>query len=68
MQAVNPAIIPRNHQMEAAIVAAVERNDLSVFEALLDATARPFEDRPGLERYTLPPEPEERVLATFCGT
>ena len=28
MQAVNPAIIPRNHQMEAAIVAAVERGDL----------------------------------------
>jgi uncharacterized protein YdiU (UPF0061 family) len=68
MQAVNPAIIPRNHQMEAAIVAAVERGDLSVFEALLDAVARPFEDRPGLERYTLPPQPEERVLATFCGT
>ncbi|MFC7476254.1 YdiU family protein [Dankookia sp. GCM10030260] len=68
MQAVNPAIIPRNHRMEAAIVAAVEHGDLSVFEALLDAVARPFEDRPGLERFTLPPEPEERVLATFCGT
>ena len=68
MQAVNPAIIPRNHRMEAAITAAVERGDLSVFEALLDAVARPYEDRPGLERYTLPPAPEERVLATFCGT
>ena len=37
-------------------------------EALLDAVARPFEDRPELERYTLPPQPEERVLQTFCGT
>ena len=30
--------------------------------------SRPFEDRPAFERYTLPPEPEERVLQTFCGT
>ncbi|MFZ4410614.1 MAG: protein adenylyltransferase SelO [Paracraurococcus sp.] len=68
MRAANPAIIPRNHQVEAAIVAATERGDLAPFEALLDAIGRPFEDRPGLERYTLPPEPEERVLQTFCGT
>ena len=30
--------------------------------------SRPFEDRPGLERYAEPPKPEERVLQTFCGT
>jgi hypothetical protein len=23
---------------------------------------------PGLERYAVPPRPEERVLQTFCGT
>ncbi len=27
MQAVNPAFIPRNHQVEAAIVAAVQQSD-----------------------------------------
>ncbi|MBK1657423.1 protein adenylyltransferase SelO [Paracraurococcus ruber] len=68
MRAASPAIIPRNHQVEAAIAAAVEREDLGPFEALLDALARPFEDRPGLERYALPPRAEERVLQTFCGT
>ncbi|MDO9711851.1 protein adenylyltransferase SelO [Paracraurococcus lichenis] len=68
MRAASPAIIPRNHQVEAAIAAAVEREDLRPFEALLDAVAWPFEDRPGLEDYTLPPKPEERVLQTFCGT
>jgi uncharacterized protein YdiU (UPF0061 family) len=68
MRTVNPAIIPRNHQVEAAIKAAVEQGDLAPFEALLDATSRPFEERPGLDRYMLPPEPEERVLQTFCGT
>ncbi|PHK92957.1 hypothetical protein CR162_21120 [Pseudoroseomonas rhizosphaerae] len=68
MDAVNPAYIPRNHQVEAALSAAVERQDLGPFEALMDVLARPFEERPGLESYTLPPQPQERVLQTFCGT
>jgi serine/tyrosine/threonine adenylyltransferase len=38
------------------------------FEALLQATGRPFEEQPGLARFMDPPLPEERVLATFCGT
>ncbi len=68
MRAVNPAIIPRNHRVEAALAAAVEHQDLGPFEALLDAVSRPFEDRPGLERYAEPPLPNERVCQTFCGT
>ena len=63
----NPAVIPRNHLVEAAIVAATERADFSVFEALLAVVTRPFET-PMEERYTLPARAEERVLATFCGT
>ncbi|MDR3535412.1 MAG: YdiU family protein [Acetobacteraceae bacterium] len=68
MRAVNPAVIPRNHRVEAALAAAVEHQDFGPFDALLDAVSRPFEDRPGLERYTEPPGPEERVCQTFCGT
>ncbi len=68
MRAVNPAVIPRNHLVEAALNAAVEREDFGPFEGLLEALSRPYEDRPGLERYAVPPEPEERVLRTFCGT
>ncbi len=68
MRAVNPAFIPRNHRVEAALNAAIERDDFAPFEEMLDVTSRPFEDRPEFERYTLPPEPEERVLQTFCGT
>ncbi len=68
MRAANPAIIPRNHQVEAALNAAVERRDFGPFEGMLEAVSRPYEDRPGLERYAAPPEPEERVLQTFCGT
>ncbi|MFL5337295.1 MAG: protein adenylyltransferase SelO [Geminicoccaceae bacterium] len=68
MRAVNPAFIPRNHLVEAALDAAVGRQDFGPFEDLLEVLSRPYEDRPGLERYTAPPAPEERVLQTFCGT
>jgi uncharacterized protein YdiU (UPF0061 family) len=65
---VNPAFIPRNHLVEAALDAAITRQDLQPFEALLDVVTRPYEDRPGLERYATPARPEECVLQTFCGT
>ena len=68
MLAVNPAFIPRNHQVEAAIVAAVQRNDFEPFEQLLTVLERPYEDQPTFARYAEPPEPHERVLQTFCGT
>jgi uncharacterized protein YdiU (UPF0061 family) len=68
MRAVNPAFIPRNHLVEAALAAAVERADFQPFEALMGVLARPFEDDPGLGRYSAPPREEERVLQTFCGT
>jgi uncharacterized protein YdiU (UPF0061 family) len=68
MRAVNPAFIPRNHLVEAALTAAVERLDFQPFEDLLSVVLRPFDDGPGLERYAAPPRDEERVLQTFCGT
>jgi serine/tyrosine/threonine adenylyltransferase len=68
MRNVNPAIIPRNHHVEAALEAASRRQDFQPFEELLDAVTRPYEERPGLEKYTMPARPEESVLQTFCGT
>jgi uncharacterized protein YdiU (UPF0061 family) len=68
MRAMNPAFIPRNHLVEAAIAAATRQQDFQPFEDLLDAVSRPYEDRPGLEKYAMPARPEERVLQTFCGT
>jgi uncharacterized protein YdiU (UPF0061 family) len=67
MAAVNPAIIPRSHQVEAALAAALA-DDLGPFEALLAALATPFEDRPEHRRFQAPPEPDEIVQQTFCGT
>jgi len=68
MRKVNPAFIPRNHIVEAALNAAMIRQDFQPFEELLDVVSRPYEDRPDRERYAQPARPEERVLQTFCGT
>ncbi|HTH27840.1 MAG TPA: YdiU family protein [Sphingobium sp.] len=67
MDAVNPAFIPRNHRVEAAIQAA-EQDDFRPFERLMTVLARPFEDQPEHQDLAAPPLPEERVLRTFCGT
>ena len=67
MRGTNPLYIPRNHLVEAALTAATA-GDYAPFEALLDALSDPFTQRPGLDTYALPPRPDERVLATFCGT
>jgi uncharacterized protein YdiU (UPF0061 family) len=68
MRAVNPAYIPRNHLVEAALDAAVTCQDFAPFEQLLEIVTRPFEEMSGCERYAAPPAPEERVQQTFCGT
>ncbi|WP_076745547.1 protein adenylyltransferase SelO [Sphingomonas jeddahensis] len=68
MDRINPAFIPRNHQVEAMIAAAVDRTDFSPFRRMLDVLSRPFEDQPAAEDLAQPPLPHQRVAATFCGT
>jgi uncharacterized protein YdiU (UPF0061 family) len=68
MRGMNPAYIPRNHLVEAALDAASLRQDFKPFEDLLVVISRPYDERPELERYSKPARPEERVLQTFCGT
>src|ERR1039458_5843620 len=68
MRRMNPAFIPRNHLVEAALDAANLRQDFQPFEDLLAVISRPYDERPELERYSAPARPEERVLQTFCGT
>ena len=50
MRAVNPAYIPRNHNVEAALNAAIENDDFGPFEELLTVLSRPFDDQPELDR------------------
>jgi uncharacterized protein YdiU (UPF0061 family) len=68
MQAANPAYIPRNHRVEQLIVAAVERGDFVPFEEFSQVLAAPYVERAAFAQYADPPQPQERVLQTFCGT
>ncbi|GGD07802.1 protein adenylyltransferase SelO [Halopseudomonas salina] len=68
MLALNPAYIARNHLVEEVIRAAEDEGDLQPFHDLIDRLASPFEYRSQDARYALPPTPEQRVYATFCGT
>jgi uncharacterized protein YdiU (UPF0061 family) len=68
MRRVNPAFIPRNHRVEAALNAASDRGDLGPFRELLAVLQRPYDEQPEAAEYAQPPEPAERVLKTFCGT
>lgn len=68
MRRENPAFIPRNHRIEAAIAAAVGRSDFAPFERLVEVLARPWEDQPEHRDLAAPPAPEQRVAKTFCGT
>jgi uncharacterized protein YdiU (UPF0061 family) len=67
MRRVNPAYIPRNHRVEAALNAAYA-GDLQPFHRLLGILQRPFDDQPAAVEYQRPPDPSERVRNTFCGT
>ena len=68
MLSANPKYIPRNHRVEAVIAAAVEDADFGPFEELLAVTGKPFDEQPAMTHYALPPEEQERVFQTFCGT
>ena len=67
MHAANPVLIPRNHQIEAMIEAAVA-GDFAPFHRMNAALAQPFEDSVEYADLSLPPKPDERVLQTYCGT
>ena len=68
MQQNNPAYIPRNHMVEAALRSAEEQGDYGPMHNLLAVLAAPYTWRAGLERYEESPKPGERVYQTFCGT
>ena len=62
--AANPAVIPRNHQVEDALSAATDGN-MAPFHALLTAIQEPFVER---EAFTLPAPTGFGAYVTYCGT
>ena len=67
MLACNPAVIPRNHLVEAALSAATKQHDLTVMERLLAVLANPYAAGAAAE-FTSPPPPSTQIYQTFCGT
>ncbi len=68
MDRINPLVIPRNHQVEAALTAAVA-GDLAPLDTLVEALRAPFQVRPGREALTEPaPAAFTACYQTFCGT
>jgi uncharacterized protein YdiU (UPF0061 family) len=67
----NPAFIPRNHLVEAALTAA-EQGDPEVMERLLEVLSAPYDHAriaPGyLVEYRLPAPSGAPRYQTFCGT
>lgn len=68
MKSSNPAIIPRNHRVEEALKAAVEQEDYSVMEKLLDALSKPYAHSKEQDYYSTLPEPSSCPYQTYCGT
>ncbi len=63
----NPAVIPRNHQIEKVIQAALAGDFAPMFR-LNRVLAQPFRLLAKDGSYGLPPQPDEEVRQTFCGT
>ena len=65
----NPAFIPRNHNVEEALEAAVSAVDYSVMERLLDVLATPYDHGRDLPMFSTPSAPStSSSYRTFCGT
>ncbi|WP_168452771.1 protein adenylyltransferase SelO [Sphingopyxis microcysteis] len=67
MDAVNPLYIPRNHQVEAALIAA-EEGDMAPWHALLEVVQNPYVHRPEWDVYAHPAPEDAAPHVTFCGT
>jgi uncharacterized protein YdiU (UPF0061 family) len=64
----NPALIPRNHRVEAALEAAVKQGDYSVMKQLLEVLSNPYAHSVEQDDYSTLPAISTRPYRTFCGT
>ncbi len=67
MRAANPAVIARNHRVEAAIAAAYA-GDFEPFHALDAVLADPWNESEANAPFRIPAAAHEQVTRTFCGT
>lgn len=68
MQKNNPAVIPRNHRVEAALEAAVKQEDDTVMKRFLEVLAEPYAYSSEQAEYCTVPNETGQPYRTFCGT
>lgn len=68
LRTTNPALIPRNHQIERVLASATDAGDFKPFHKLLDRLANPFDADADTAPEAASPDPEQRITQTFCGT
>jgi serine/tyrosine/threonine adenylyltransferase len=67
IKTINPAYIARNHRVEEMIQNALSK-DYSYFETLTKVLSNPYDDQLKYKDYQKPPEENQIVTQTFCGT
>ena len=67
MDAVNPLYIPRNHLVEAALIAA-EAGDMAPWTELLEVVQNPYVERAERGAFAQPAPIDADPYRTFCGT
>ncbi|WP_054744004.1 protein adenylyltransferase SelO [Cellulosilyticum ruminicola] len=68
MMAHNPVVIPRNHQVEAALSDATQAHDLSKLHKLLEVLKNPYDYSKDYGTYISVPKSNGCGYRTFCGT
>lgn len=64
----NPIYIPRNHLIKKVIDEAIQNDDNKPLEELLKIIKNPFKEQKISNTYKTPPNQDEEVKYTFCGT
>ena len=67
MKSVNPLLIPRNHNVEDALLAA-NNNDFTLFNRLIKVLEKPYQNQKENSDYQLPAPLNSEKYQTFCGT
>ena len=67
MHSVNPIIIPRNHKVEEALIAANNEN-ITPMKNLIKVLENPYSNQENISDFQLPNPLENGKYQTFCGT
>ena len=67
MKTVNPIVIPRNHKVEEALVAA-NNDDLTLLSKLTKVLEKPYQNQKHISDYQSVTSSGSQKYQTFCGT